>query len=99
MIVLFSLPMVAQEYFRAEVYGGPLIPFYRAGSNLFGVKTEVPGNFHPNIGLVGQFNFGTATHSEEGDSDSVKEYSFLVGPRAGLCRPHSPVPEWERLGP
>ena len=81
MIVLVSLPMAAQEYSRAEIYGGPLIPFYRADSNMFGFKTEVAVNLSRTVGLVGQFSYGTATHGEEGDSDRIKEYSFLVGPR------------------
>ncbi len=46
-----------------------------------GVKAEMAGNLGPVFGVVGEFSFGTSSHSEEGSRDVSNEYYFLAGPR------------------
>jgi hypothetical protein len=79
-IVLFSLPIAAQEFSRVELYGG-FQAINEPGLILPGFRAEIAGNFSPTIGLVGEFSFGTTTHREEGIQDISKEYTFLAGPR------------------
>jgi hypothetical protein len=75
---LFAIPLSAQnDYPKAEVFGG--FSFLRCcgGENLAGWQGSVAGNFHRNIGLVGDFGGQYKSISGVG----VSTYEFLIGPR------------------
>ena len=76
-LILFGVPAWAQkEYPKAEVFGG--FSFLRSeGENLAGWQGSVAGNFHRNIGFVGDFGGQYKNISGVG----VSTYSYLVGPR------------------
>jgi len=74
---LFAIPLSAQnDYPKAEVFGG--FSFLRSGGqNLAGWQGSVAGNFHRNIGVVGDFGGQYKSISGVG----VSTYQFLLGPR------------------
>lgn len=80
LIFIFSAPILAQEYSKVEAYAG-FQSMHEPNMSLVGFKGEMTGNLGPVFGIVGEFSFGTSSHSEEGKRDVTKEYYFLAGPR------------------
>jgi hypothetical protein len=77
---LFCASLCAQEYPAAEVYGGYQL-LYSEGMSLNGFTTAVEGNVSNYFGIVGEFGLGMKTVSQYGIDVSLKEASFMGGPR------------------
>ena len=60
LICFISIPLSAQDYPKAEVYGGYQL-LHDSGMDLHGFRGEVAGNFNSVFGLVGEFGAGMKT--------------------------------------
>jgi len=79
-VVLFALPILAQEHPRSEIYGGFNV-MLEPDMTIPGFRAEGAVNLNQVVGLVGEVSFGTTSRGEEGIRDTTKEYFFLAGPR------------------
>jgi opacity protein-like surface antigen len=75
------MPLFAEEYPTAEVYGGYQLSVPNLGDNLNGFAAAGEYNFSPNMGIVGDFGFGKKTLNATGYNVVTKDYSLMVGPR------------------
>jgi hypothetical protein len=79
---LVSLPVMAQDYPKAEVFGG--YQYLRlggdAGENLNGWNAAFTGNFSKPFGLAADFSGAYKTVSVEGVNVNAKVYSYTGGP-------------------
>jgi hypothetical protein len=79
-----SIPLVAQDYPKAEVYGG-YQRLHDSDLKLNGFRGEVAGNFNSVFGIVGEFGAGIKDISEFGVVNlGLREYTFLAGPRLSV---------------
>lgn len=74
---LFSMPLFAQEYPSAEIYGGYQL-VNNNDTSFHGFAAEVEKNVDQNFGLVGEFSF--SKKSLESSIDS-KQFYFAGGPQ------------------
>jgi hypothetical protein len=87
-LLLISTPGWAQEsYPKAEVFGGFSISSIAAGSpsvrtSFYGWQASVNGNFHRNIGFVG--DFGGQYKSIAGVG--ISNYQYMFGPQISMRR-------------
>jgi len=87
MIVLMSAPLMAQDYPKAEVFGGFSLLSLGSERDLFSDRIQFYGfqanaafNFHENVGIAA--DFGGQFKSDEGDTFHI--YEFLFGPRFSM---------------
>ncbi len=82
------LPVIsnAQEYPKAEVYGGYglLREIATGGVTLNGFLGSVEGNINEVIGIAGEFGAGYKTVSAYGVDVKINQYTFMAGPRFNL---------------
>ncbi len=78
---LFCMPLFAEEYPTAEVYGGYQVLIPNLGDNMHGFAAGAEYNFSPVLGIAGDFGFGKKTVNNPGYSIVNKDYSFMAGPR------------------
>jgi len=78
---LLAVPAIGQDgYPKAEVFGGFSylnVDAMGTRENALGFQASVAGNFHKNVGIVG--DFGGQYKSVEGTT--VHAYEYLFGPR------------------
>jgi len=85
LILLLPASMPAQEYPRAEVFGG--YSYFRTdsgGYNLNGWNASVAGNFLPWFGIVGDFSGHYGAPTEFGfriPGVDISSHTFMVGPK------------------
>jgi len=83
-VLIFVLPTIAQDFPKAEVYGGYML-IHEQGITTNGFLASVEGNINKNFGIVGEFGYGADTPKGTVDDESVsiklKEYNVLAGPR------------------
>jgi hypothetical protein len=85
MLVLLPMPLLAQEYPRAEAFGG--YSYFRAnpeGFNLNGWNASISGNVSPWFGIVGDFSGHYGSPSVFGFTVpfvNLSSYTFMAGPR------------------
>ncbi len=80
-LLLLALPASAQDYPKAEIFGGISYanvddPIDNERETFFGFQTSVAGNFNKSFGIVGDFG----GHYRSPDVGSTA-YEFMVGPR------------------
>jgi opacity protein-like surface antigen len=78
---LFCMPLFAEEYPTAEVYGGYQLSVPNLGENLNGFAAAAEYNLSPVMGVVADFGFAKDTINKAGYSIVNKNYSAMVGPR------------------
>ncbi len=84
-LVYLPLPVLAQEYPRAEAFGG--YSYFRAnpeGFNLNGWNASVSGNISPWFGIVGDFSGHYGSPSVFGFTVPIvnlSSYTFMAGPK------------------
>jgi hypothetical protein len=79
-----GLPAWAQDYPKAELFGGLSIATVGDEDQRehgFGWQASVAGNFHPNVGIVADFGGQYKTLQDFGDDVSLRAHEFLFGPR------------------
>lgn len=81
-VVLAGIPLQAQEYPRAEAFGGfSIYSVANGGRETFlGWQTSVSANVHRNVGLVGDFG----GQYKEVFGIRLQAYQFLFGPEFKL---------------
>jgi hypothetical protein len=78
---LFCMPLFAEEYPTAVVYGGYQVHVPNLGDSMHGLYAGAEYNFSPVMGLAGEFGYGKKTTNTIGYSLVNKDYSYMVGPR------------------
>lgn len=78
---LFCMPLFAEEYPTAVVYGGYQVHVPSLGDNVQGLYAGAEYNFSPVLGLAGEFGFGKKTTNTIGYNLVNKDYSYMAGPR------------------
>lgn len=92
MLCLLSIPAIAQDVPKFEVFGGYSLLRDSGNDDLDTSETTLNGfaaafeaNIHPNIGIVGEFNFYQDTESwteyEYAGESRWRHMPFLFGPR------------------
>jgi peptidoglycan-associated lipoprotein len=78
LLLLLSLPAIAQETPKAEVFGG----YSYAGGNFHGWNASVTGNVNKWFGVTADFSgqYGGAI-DEDGFDERQRVHSYLFGPR------------------
>ena len=79
-LLLFSVPALAQEYPRGEAFGGftyERVDISVVNVNAYGWHFAVNGNFHPHFGIEGEISgaYGSTL------GVNFQNYTFLGGPR------------------
>ena len=77
---LFCMPLFAAEYPAAEVFGGYQL-LHSEDMNMHGFSGAVEGNITQNFGIVGEYGLGIKTETFSGTDVTIKEHSFMAGPR------------------
>jgi len=79
LIIIASLPAVAQEALKAEVFGG----YSWSGGNFHGWNTSVTGNINKRLGIVADFS---GHYGSDPGIVRVNQHahSFLFGPRVAF---------------
>jgi hypothetical protein len=87
MIILMSTPLLAQDYPKAEVFGGFSLVSVGSNENFFsereqgyGFQANAAFNFHQNVGIVADFG---GQYKSIG-SETIHAYEFLFGPRFSM---------------
>lgn len=76
---LLSLPLVAQDYPKAEIFGGYQF-LHSEGENLNGWNASLTGNFNKVVGVAGDFGGSYKTI----DGVDLKVYTYTGGPVLNL---------------
>src|SRR5215467_13685811 len=101
LVMLASLPALAQNYPSAELSGGFSYLHIQRGGNLYGWDASVAGNFNRWFGLAGEFSGHYGSNDAAGTavlvpvplppatftvSNGSSVYTFLFGPRISYRR-------------
>ncbi|HET9533444.1 MAG TPA: outer membrane beta-barrel protein [Blastocatellia bacterium] len=57
------------------------LPFFSDRESLHGIGFSIAGNFHPNVGIVGDFSYNKREIEIPGDDIDISNFIFLFGPR------------------
>jgi len=81
-MILLSLPLLAQDYSRAEIFGGYQYLHLGNGAdvNANGWDASLTGNFNKWFGVTGDFSGSYKTVDVSGESVDAKIYSYTGGP-------------------
>ena len=82
LIIVASLPAMAQEVRKADVFGG----YSWAGGNFHGWNASVTGNVNKRFGIVADFSGHYGSELEGPILVKKDAHSFLFGPRFSLRR-------------
>jgi hypothetical protein len=82
-LAFLTVPLSAQDYTKAEVFGGFSI-ISPGDSHLYGWQASVAGHVTPRFSLVGDFGGAYRNITVGTTSIDARAYSFLGGPRVSF---------------